>query len=46
MQLLKAAEATLTAELSDELIDDYDTQILAKRVNDVKATFEKESDAK
>jgi predicted transcriptional regulator YheO len=45
-QLLKAAESTLTAELSEELIDDYDTQILAKRVNDIKATFEREPDAK
>lgn len=45
-QLLKAAESTLTAELSEELIDDYDTQILAKRVNDIKATFERETDAK
>jgi hypothetical protein len=46
MQLLKAAEATLTAELTDELTDDYDTQILAKRVEDVKSTFEKEPNGK
>ena len=46
MQLLKAAEATLTAELTDELTDDYDTQILAKRVEDVKSTFEREPNGK